>query len=972
MRRNIYLMVLVTMVMLACATALGAQEKKVRTVNLYGHVKNSFTKVGIPDTKITLMTEDSVVVDTFRVSTYGGRTYKVGTQFKRKIPAVPRKYIILAQHPEYHDCYVDFEIKHVARNTYFDAPHHLMVRKNRMDDLNQMLEQVEVRATKVKLAYKGDTVVFNADAFNVPEGSMLDGLIRQLPGVELKDNGEILVNGRKVDYLTLNGKDFFKGNNKVMLDNLPYYTVKNIEVYDRRTELSEYLGRDTEQKEYVMDVQLKREYSEGFLANAEVGGGTDQRFMGRLFGLRYTDNSRLSLFVNRNNVNEVRSPGSQGEWSPDKQQQGDIKALTAGMNLNIDDKEKRWTETMNVFISSADLDSRSRTTRENFIDGGNSFSRAKSAILVNEKQASVYNQFLLKKPFMLTSTVNARYIDVGNEGDVVSATFDSDPSQWGATMEVLDSIYAPVISPDLRRIAVNRNRSASKVKGYIWNFDTNNKLTKKFDWGDDISVRLGGAYNTQKNNQYEQIRYDYMKGDEATDYRNHFSSIPNKQYTYEVKAEYTLHWLSRWNLAINYGYSQNYNGNANSLYRLDRLDGWGTDALHEIGILPSTRDSMLIALDAQNTYRYTQMERNHFVGIRPHFDREGNGKYIYFNWDTWITWKDRSMDYHSEVLDNRVERNYAFLSSDLNFQYQTHQGDRLFSLSISTRRNAPSMTDLMDVTYNSDPLAVRKGNPNLKPTGRHQASMYYRLRNRKADQTLLFRVGGEMSDNESAMCYSYNKKTGAYTYRPENVDGNWNGNASVNFSRAVGEAKLWRVSVVSQMTYSHNVDLERVHDSDVSLRSVVNTMVLGQQFGLEYQKNKLSIGLNGRIDWRKSHSERSDFQSIKAADFNYGLTCIYELPWSLQLATDMKMFSRRGYSDSAMNTNDLVWNASLSRSFMKGQLTARLEGFDILGQLSNTAFTVNAQGRTEKWRNSLSSYAMLHLIYKFSLMPKKR
>ena len=157
MRRRILLTFMVAMLF---ATGVSAQ-KKTRTVNLYGHVKNSFTKVGIPNTKITLMTDDSTVIDTFRVSTYGGRTVKVGTQFKRQIPAEPRKYIILAQHPEYHDCYVDFEIKHVARNTYFDAPHHLMVRKNRMDDLNQMLDQVEVKATKVKLAYNGDTIVFS-------------------------------------------------------------------------------------------------------------------------------------------------------------------------------------------------------------------------------------------------------------------------------------------------------------------------------------------------------------------------------------------------------------------------------------------------------------------------------------------------------------------------------------------------------------------------------------------------------------------------------------------------------------------------------------------------------------------------------------------------------------------------------------------------------------------------------------------
>ncbi len=970
MRKNVFLIVFAAMVMLVATTALNAQEKSKRTVNLYGHVKNSFTKVGIPNTKITIMTEDSTVIDTFRVTAYGGRTYKVGTQFKRKIPAVPRKYIILAQHPEYHDCYVDFEIKYVARNTYFDAPHHLMVRKNRMADLEQMLEQVEVKATKVKLAYKGDTIVFNADAFNVPEGSMLDGLIRQLPGVELKDNGEILVNGRKVDYLTLNGKDFFKGKNKVMLDNLPYYTVKNIEVFEKRTELSEYLGRDTEQKEFVMDVQLKREYSEGYLANAEVGGGTDDRFMGRLFGLRYTDNSRLALFVNRNNVNETRSPGSQGDWSPDKQQQGDIKALTAGMNLNIDDKEKRWNEAMNVYFASADIDSRSRTASENFIEGGNSFSRAKSATQANNKQVSAYNQFLLRKPFMLTSTLNAYYTDSNNDAINRSASFNADPSQWGATMDILDSMFMPVINPDLERIAVNRNRSASKQDGHNFNIETNNRLTKKFAWGDDISVRLGGSYNTLKSRQYEHVRYDYMSNAIAADDRNQYTSVPTKQYTYEAKAEYTLHWLSRWNLAVNYGYSQNYNGNGNYMYRFDHLDGWASDGLHEIGVLPSTRDSMLLALDAQNTFRYTQMERNHFVGIRPHFDRESNGKYIYFNWDTWLTWKDRSMDYHSTVTDDRVERNYAFLSSDLNFQYQTHQGDRLFSASFSTRRFAPSMIDLMDVTYDGNPLAIRKGNPNLSPSGRHRVEMAYRLRNRKIDQIWQFNLIGQLTDNESAMGYSYNKDTGAYTYRPENVNGNWYGNAYVNFTRALGKKKLWRINASTLLSYSHNVDLERAQGSEASHKSIVNTVQLGQQASLTYQKDKLTAGVNGRIDWRNSQSERAYFQTINATDFNYGLTFQYELPWDIQVATDVKMFSRRGYSDSSMNTDDLVWNAGLSRSFLNGKLTARLEGFDILGQLSNTNFTVNALGRTERWRNTLSRYAMLHLIYKFSVMPR--
>lgn len=968
MRRRILLTFMVAMLF---ATGVSAQ-KKTRTVNLYGHVKNSFTKVGIPNTKITLMTDDSTVIDTFRVSTYGGRTVKVGTQFKRQIPAEPRKYIILAQHPEYHDCYVDFEIKHVARNTYFDAPHHLMVRKNRMNDLNQMLDQVEVKATKVKLAYKGDTIVFNADAFNVPEGSMLDGLIRQLPGVELKDNGEILVNGRKVDYLTLNGKDFFKGKNKVMLDNLPYYTVKNIEVYDKRTERSEYLGRNTEEKEFVMDVQLKKEYSEGYLANAEVGGGTDDRFMGRLFGLRYTDNSRIGLFVNRNNVNETRSPGNQGDWSPDKQQRGDIKTLTAGFALNIDDKEKRWAEAMNIFFQSNETDIRSRTAREYFLEDGNSFSRSKYASMGKSSEASFYNDFRLKKPFLFNQTLNVMYSDSKHNAESASATFNADPSEWGTTMDIIDSIYAPVVSPDLERITANRNRYTNKENGYSWYMGTENRLSKKFAWGDDIFVRFQGTYNNYKTRQFEHSHYDYMNAAVPTEQRNQHLSTPYKNYEYEAKAEYTLHWLSRWNLAINYGYSQKYNGNGNYQYRLDRLDGWEADGLHELGFLPSTRDSLLLALDAQNTYSYTQLERNHFVGIRPHFDREGNGKYINFSWDTWVTWKDRSMDYHSEAVDTRVKRSNTFLSSDLYFVHQTHQGDRRFSLNMSTRRNAPSMYDLMDVSYELNPLYIRKGNPDLKSSGNHSASISYQLRNRKIEQTLNFNLSAVVNDNAIASGYSYNKETGAYTYQRENVNGNWNGGANVNFSRALDKAKLWRVNTRSGARYTHSVDLERTQNGSESQRSKVDNLVLSQAAGLTYQKDKLTIGVNGSIDWRNSWSERANFQTIRASDFNYGLTCQYELPWQLQLATDMKMFSRRGYSDSAMNTDDLVWNASLTRSFLKGKLTARLEGFDILSQLSNMQYNVNAQGRYEQWRNALSSYAMLRLMYKFSVMPKKR
>ena len=91
------------------------------------------------------------------------------------------------------------------------------------------------------------------------------------------------------------------------------------------------------------------------------------------------------------------------------------------------------------------------------------------------------------------------------------------------------------------------------------------------------------------------------------------------------------------------------------------------------------------------------------------------------------------------------------------------------------------------------------------------------------------------------------------------------------------------------------------------------------------------------------------------------------------------MYSRRGYGDAIMNRNDLVWNASLSRAFPNpfgkraaGTLVARLEGFDILHQLSSTYLSINGQGRTETIRNTLPRYVMIHLVYNWQKMPKKK
>ena len=392
---------IITIIIALVAMTAGAQEtnqeaqKKERTIALWGHVKNSLTRVGIKDVFITLMREDSTVVDTMHVFQQWSGRGKDDFAYRFNIPAREQQYIIRAEHPDYETTYVDYHVRHIARNTYFDAPWHYMKKRSRMtEDLHQ-LGEVVVRATKIKMTYRGDTITFNADAFNLPEGSMLDALIRQMDGVELKDDGRILVQGEQVDELMLNGKDFFKGNNRVMLDNLPAYTVQKVQTYHKSTEINEYLGRDYDKKRFVMDVQLKREYNQGWLANAEVAGGspfnseTDERlrvgeqssgirYLARLFAMRHTDFSQFAIVANANNLDDDTKPWKEGSWQRGKT--NDLrKTERADMDFRVSDRNKRWEYHGSASVNHQRTEGETRTIQQNYLPTGDTYDYWKAA-----------------------------------------------------------------------------------------------------------------------------------------------------------------------------------------------------------------------------------------------------------------------------------------------------------------------------------------------------------------------------------------------------------------------------------------------------------------------------------------------------------------------------------------------------------------------------------------------------------------
>lgn len=220
---------------------------------------------------------------------------------------------------------------------------------------------------------------------------------------------------------------------------------------------------------------------------------------------------------------------------------------------------------------------------------------------------------------------------------------------------------------------------------------------------------------------------------------------------------------------------------------------------------------------------------------------------------------------------------------------------------------------------------------------------------------------------------TYNSATGAYTRMTDNVNGNWSGTFKTGWQRPIDRLKRLRFDVSGSVKYERSVDFDIAYDTDADVLSKVTNIYTRLNAKMAYRHEKLSAAIVSKLVMRNSTSNRDNFERINTYDYQYGGNAQYTIPGiDLTIATDINMFCRRGYSSPSMNTDDLVWNAQLTRSFLKGRLTAKLQAFDLLHRLSAVRYNINAQGRTETWYNCIPRYVMLTAAYKFTKKPDKK
>lgn len=919
---------------LLCAISVNA-----RNIFLSGKVVDYSTNQDLPGAEVRLLSLEDTVITTRKALQ---RMQVNGVIFKKAEFLIPVEYNdslrenvyrLSVSYPGFDTAYVSLPIQCGKRENKIDiAPIALRRAAKRLDE-------VTVTASKVKFYYNGDTIVYNADAFILAEGSMLDALIEQLPGVELKSNGQIFVNGKKIDNLLLNGKEFFNSDRRLLLDNLGAYTVKNINVYDKWGKNSEFVGRKIgNDSEYVMDVKLKKEYSRGTMVNVEAGGGTSSRWMGRLFAMHFGNRDRLTLYANANNLNDNRKPGQSDSWKRGSVQPGEKRQEKAGFDYSVEATDKKWDISGNVEGS----DERSVLTKDvyqqNFLSQGDTYERMANYSRTKRWSVSTGHNFYTKWKWVNLRVKPSFSYSAGNTlGRIQSVT-------------AVDESYQDIVNSTQWN---NNSRSH--------NLRTSLDLTSiiKFKSTPDfIELNAGGAYQTEwaELNKIYSIDYATLGNNESQHqrYKNH----PNRNLSANFSAKYDYKLPSFGTLSLKYGVTYLLDKRTSDMYLVERIaEGTGNEAI---------KDLYTEIPDLSNSYRSTRQEIGNI--LTPSLNFSSNNLWIQFNMP--IELRHQTLHYERGGQIFNIKRNSPVIginSSFIDWKNSDQTIHTWFQYSLTT--DLPSLTSLVDITDNTDPLNIFEGNPGLKNAYNNMAEFSIEF-GRKRSHGIGISGGGIA--NSLVNGYVYDSRTGVRHYKTYNVNGDWNLSGSIRNDFDFGRNECMWLRLITDVSYHNAVDMIG-ENGLAATKSNVRNLNISENISYEWRFAKHKIGAKVSGMWRHSISpDNIGFTNINAGDVSYGLTGLFKLPANFEISTDIGANSRFGYNSALVNRTEILWNARISCALDKGRWIIVLDGYDLLNQLRNVSYTVNPQGRIEVRTNTLPRYAMLHVQYRLNLLPKKK
>ena len=843
------------------------------------------------------------------------------------------------------------------------------IRRNQSVDMGQLmmatdavlLKEAVVTGRAAQVVVKKDTLVYNPDAYRTPEGSPIEELIKRIPGAEVDEDGNITINGKQVKKILLDGKEFMLGDVETALKNLPVSIIQNMKFYDQQSDQARITGIEDGNKETVIDFTIKKGMNRGYMTNLDLAGGTEHRYASRGMASSFTDKTRFVLMGNFNNKEE-----NAGWWN----RRGLNAMKMLGTNFNYDDGEKLKMDA-SVRWNHRDGDNQSENASENFYSQtnrtfSNSFSRSLSRS--NNWNGNIRVEW---KPDTLTNLLLRANGSMGtNDGlsTSMSATYDDDPYLYVADpLGMVHDTTSPLYSH-----LVNHNHGASLSYGENKNAWAMLQLYRRLNpRGRNITLRVEGSMGDSDNRNVSNNEVALHSVDSSY-YTARYNTTPSDNKSYVLSALYSEPLWKGAHLQFNYELRYNQNKSDRQTYDFSHLP---TNPFSDIA--PSYRDwdpwigsfdqAALDTLLDKNLSRFSEY-KNYTHNIRVtlrHWQEE-------YDYNIGVLVQPQHSNFVQDYRGIYVDtiRDVTNITPTIDFHYKFSDQQNIYVHYRGDTRQ-PDITQLLEIRDDSNPLYITSGNSGLKPQFTNSLNIYYNNYIQKYKRSIVLYGNYRHIRNSISNMVTYNPETGGSESRPENINGNWNADGGFNFSTAIDSMGHWNVGSDTRLRYNNYVSYVSQGMSG-SVKNTTKSTNVTQRLNASFRNDWLEVTLDGNVNYQHSRNELQPSADLDTWRFSYGGQMMVRLPIGLEISTNIHENSRRGYNDPSSNTNELIWNGQISKSFLKSKtLVVALNFYDLLRQQSNYDRWVNATGRSDTRYNSINSYAMLHVRYRLNMFGGK-
>lgn len=906
-------------VALLAAAAMMAATVKGRIVDQEGQ-----PLIGATATLLTL--PDSTIVT-------GSMTDEKGEFNFKKI--TPRRYALKASMTG-----MDTEISDF---TVSDTTKRVTLPPIKLHETATMLSELLVKGVKTAVVAKEDTLEYNADSFHTTENAVVEDLLKKLPGVEVGSDGSITSGGKTVSKILVNGKEFFSDDPQMASKNLSAKMVEKVQVVDRKSEQARLTGVDDGEDETVINLTVKKGMDESWFGNVRGGYGTDDRYEGSLFLNRMVSGNTFTIIGRANNINNSGfSDMGRGNFRMNGGNGGINTTQMLGMNFNVGNEEIfRIGGDVSYNHSSRDAQSSSETM--NLLPDSTSYQNSKS----NSLDAG-HN---LRANFRMKWEADA------------NNTFDFRPSftfnRRNTTSESLTELFAG----DAARTQVNRQANDRTNHGDSWTLRGDLTYVHRFPSKQGRSLSARAEYSFSNTKQHGTSLSDITRYllDEEHQEEDLFQYTDD--HTWNNNMSMRLTWtepIGRKGNFLEFAYriSSRRNNADKMVYNLpETLLGNGADGFYmpDFATLP---DGAILSDTLSNRFRNDFLTQSIRIGyVRTTKE---------MNLNAGIELTPSSSKSTDLIMSERniPRRNVLNFAPFFRLRYKFSKTKSLH-VRYNARSSEPSLTQLQPVADVSDPMNIKIGNPNLKPTFTQRLNARFHDFSSRGQRSIMAMLDGSYTINNVVSKTVTDRTTGARTTTYTNTSGDFSMRGMFMYNQPLRN-RNWRIFAHMHANYSaYNSYINGEYNRSGNLN-------LAPRAGIAFSTEIVQIRLNPTYSWQLATNTLANQENRTNQSYGFDTDFTLNLPFGLEFSTDLRYSKTDGLSQG-YDSESWIWNASIEYTIPKTYgLNVFVEARDLLADTKNISRSVSSAAIVDSRYNNLSRYFMFGLSWQFNSLTWKK